>query len=585
MLIVRNINQPISILHSKEGVQQGDPLAMILYGISLTPLIEKLKKETNDPTLNIKTLQTWYADDAAIVDTPTRTAKIITTLQKYGPSFGYYVQPEKSLHICSEQDEIISKQIFSNQNIALKYVRGHSYLGGFIGEEQLKNEWLQPKITQWLQSIKAISKTAELYPQSAYASFTHCIQPQWYHLCRLTNNIDHLLQPIEDEITNTLIPSLFQLPNIDHKLRTLLSLPVKYGGMNIQNPITIAKAANEASINSTSYLVSSLLEKSNFDFSIHTNTVKKEKIASKTNQNLQHELTLLQLKENQSKTTCDKLERNCDTGTWLTTIPVALNGTALTKEEFQDNIRIRYDILPFNLPEKCDGCNKTFTVNHAINCKNGGLINLRHTEIANEWAHLCQIVFTKAAIIDSPDIYPETTKPNIPTNPQSSQKNHSTHKAFKNAQGDKGVIGFWKQGRMTIFDIRVVDPSNKSYTNQTSTNTLNQMEQRKKTKYLTPCNNNRRHFTPLVFSTDGKPGKDTLIAMQHLANLLSIKLTLPYSQAMFLIRSRMSIALARCNTLLLRTPRIKINNPDHYHPIIKDGAAITAFTVIKELFD
>ena len=45
-------------LHSKEGVTQGDPLPMIVYGIGVLPLIQKLRNTHPHVT------QPWYADDA-----------------------------------------------------------------------------------------------------------------------------------------------------------------------------------------------------------------------------------------------------------------------------------------------------------------------------------------------------------------------------------------------------------------------------------------------------------------------------------------------------------------------------------------
>ena len=43
------------VLMSKEGVMQGDPLAMSMYVLGIMPLIQKLKG----------TQQVWLADDAA----------------------------------------------------------------------------------------------------------------------------------------------------------------------------------------------------------------------------------------------------------------------------------------------------------------------------------------------------------------------------------------------------------------------------------------------------------------------------------------------------------------------------------------
>ena len=49
-----------TIIHSKEGVTQGDPLSMVVYGIGLLPLTLQLKREF--PTM----YQPWYADDAGV---------------------------------------------------------------------------------------------------------------------------------------------------------------------------------------------------------------------------------------------------------------------------------------------------------------------------------------------------------------------------------------------------------------------------------------------------------------------------------------------------------------------------------------
>ena len=59
-----------------------------------------------------------------------------------------------------------------------------------------------------------------------------------------------------------------------------------------------------------------------------------------------------------------RIDRTKQTGAWLTVIPNQLNGTALTAQEFQDSLRIRYGLKPLDLPHRCDGCNERFTVGH-----------------------------------------------------------------------------------------------------------------------------------------------------------------------------------------------------------------------------
>ena len=77
------------MLLSKEGVTQGDPLAMVLYGITLLPLAELLRMAC--PTV----LHPWYADNAAMQGTPEEVSKCFQILIRLGPMFGYFPEPEK----------------------------------------------------------------------------------------------------------------------------------------------------------------------------------------------------------------------------------------------------------------------------------------------------------------------------------------------------------------------------------------------------------------------------------------------------------------------------------------------------------
>jgi hypothetical protein len=67
-----------------------------------------------------------------------------------------------------------------------------------------------------------------------------------------------------------------------------------------------------------------------------------------------------------------RLERMGKTGAWLSAIPNRFDGTELAREEFQDNLAIRYSLRPRGLPERCDGCNKPFLVEHGLSCKKEG---------------------------------------------------------------------------------------------------------------------------------------------------------------------------------------------------------------------
>ena len=79
-----------------------------------------------------------------------------------------------------------------------------------------------------------------------------------------------------------------------------------------------------------------------------------------------------------------RLQRCKDTGAWLSALPNPHTRTALSHQEWCDNVHLRLGLTPAHLPARCDGCQRPFHVIHALNCGCGGLIHLRHNEIRDE---------------------------------------------------------------------------------------------------------------------------------------------------------------------------------------------------------
>ena len=75
-------------------------------------------------------------------------------------------------------------------------------------------------------------------------------------------------------------------------------------------------------------------------------------------------------------------------GAWLSAAPHCLNGTELSREEFRDNLRLRYELMPQDIPTTCDGCIKKFSIDHALSCPKGGLVLARYDDAAKEWGAL-----------------------------------------------------------------------------------------------------------------------------------------------------------------------------------------------------
>ena len=68
------------IIPSREGVTQGDPLSMVLYGITLAPLAEELCASVLD------LLAPLYYDDSALYGLSNSSVRLRTLLLEWGPA-------------------------------------------------------------------------------------------------------------------------------------------------------------------------------------------------------------------------------------------------------------------------------------------------------------------------------------------------------------------------------------------------------------------------------------------------------------------------------------------------------------------
>ena len=198
-----------------------------------------------------------------------------------------------------------------------------------------------------------------------------------------------------------------------------------------------------------------------------------------------------------------RMERAAVAGAWLSTIPDRFSGTELTREEWFDNVAIRYGKRPANLPDQCDGCGSGLTLEHGLSCKKGGLIGIRHDDVHDEWAHLCSIALTDSRVVIEPAIFygngSRAGAPNAaPATTNATATTTRTTTLGDEARGDVLAHSFWNHGRGTVFDIRICNTDSRSYGTTSSAKILKQHAKEKKDKYEAACLERRRDFTPLV---------------------------------------------------------------------------------------
>jgi hypothetical protein len=273
-------------------------------------------------------------------------------------------------------------------------------------------------------------------------------------------------------------------------------------------------------------------------------------------------------------------------GLWLSVIPDRLNGNSLSTEEFRDNLRLRYNLLPLDMPQLCDGCGALMTVEHALCCEVGGLVHIRHDDVGDEWRHLCGCALFFGRLEREPQIYSSVSRQqkldassDAPSGEEDDPTAPTDQTPPTGERGDVSARGFWQRGRTAIIDVRITDTQSRSYRNKDYQKVLAQQEKDKKNQYLRPCLEMRKDFTPLVYSIDGSAGREAKNVEKRLTYHLLEKWHKQLPQMVYYVRIRMAIAVVRANSLLIRGSR---DRQRPRRPVISDRHAMNDWRTWSE---
>ena len=155
----------------------------------------------------------------------------------------------------------------------------------------------------------------------------------------------------------------------------------------------------------------------------------------------------------------DKRAISGKTSAWVSVLPIATCHFDLSPAQFRDVLAVRYIHDPTDLPSKCDGCGATLTMQHALDCKVGGLVIQRHNEIRDcigdiaVWTQVVREPIVREAHIRAGD---------------------------SGLRLDLGVHGVWQPQAVALFDFKVIDTDAPSYSSRSPESVLESGAQDKK---------------------------------------------------------------------------------------------------------
>ena len=543
-LLIKDGDEDLEI-KSLEGTTQGCNLGMTFYSLGTIPLVRSLTKLIKDNSLEIK--QCWLADDASAVGSLKGLKAWWDKLIDLGIKYGYYVNEDKTWIILKNEALVEkAKEIFSDSKIKFT-TRGKRHLGACVGSDEYKDEYCTKKVAEWCDQLERLCEVAKSNPHVAFSAYTHGFQHKFTFFFRTIEGFEKYLEPLDNLITFGFLPTLFgsTLTSIE---RRLVALPLRFGGMGINILSEKAPIDFKASLSITSELVDEI--KRQGTKIPQDNSYKIDLVKNDNEKRFSTEMESLKREVSPQTRRCIELASEKGASNWMAVLPLKKLDFILNRSQFMDAFNLKYYRELRGLPTTC-ACTQKFTITHALNCKKGGFIHMRHDSIRDFLAGLLEIVQTDVQI--EPPLQPlqtEVTATNI-GNPADA------------ARLDIRAKGFWRSGQDSYFDIRVTNPLSATAMKIPTSKVYDRNEKEKKRMY-----NHRvmtvEHgsFTPLVFSVFGTAAPECQVFIKRLLTKIAEKRQERYSDVANWVRCKLSFHCLKACLMCLRGTRVK--SKDNY---------------------
>ena len=440
--------------------------------------------------------------------------------------------------------------------------------------------YAEGKIQDWIAAVGLMTQIAWKEPQAAFSGLTRSLQGEWTFLQRVLPGVDCYFAPLAEAIRDHFIPALFGFTGLPSWTKTIASLPIRWSGIGLRSPEVWAADAFHTSLHCTKHLQDSLLDnREGFSLSAHKDSMAAGKKARERRVDLTceraRELVMedFQLNEGLKRA----LDRGKDTGSWLAAVPLHKDGTALSALEFRDGLALHFQHEPIHLPPQCDGCGMRATLDHVLNCHKGGAVIMRHNEIRDALGQLSATAFTPSAVRSEPLINPGSAAEvvnNVEGPDGTSVERDSFAFGGSNERGDVLVRGLWAPQTDCVIDVRVTDSDSCSQRHMDVPKVLLKHERAKKSQYLLPCLEQRRHFSPFVCSVDGVLGREATAVLRRLGRAIAPKWDMPFSKVMAYIKTQISLAILRAAHHCIRGSRIPAKAMSIGTGPFEDGAGL-----------
>ena len=165
--------------------------------------------------------------------------------------------------------------------------------------------------------------------------------------------------------------------------RHLFALPLRLGDLGICNPVSLASRLYDSSVHCTEHLIRSIVRCESFELDSHFECVSFHRANHRQQMSVIFNDEFCQLLP-----LFDSLQqrailwaKDSNISSWLSVLPLASSQFDLSAQEFGDGLALRYKKPLLSVPSVCNGCGAPFSIEHALDCRFGGLVNRRQNEV------------------------------------------------------------------------------------------------------------------------------------------------------------------------------------------------------------
>ena len=483
--------------------------------------------------------------------------------------------------------------------------QGKRFLGVWLGgtpEDQQR--FYEAKAADWAGHVNLVAAAAEDFPHEAYYCLYRCVQAQWTYALRTSSVASGTMQPVEDSLAQRFLPRLVgaQEGGLDRWRRDQAALRTCDGGLGIPDPTKAQQMGDpsRASREGTRVLVNAIRTGARYNRPAHHACVQVAAWEYQERRRAWADSEIARLIDTAESAprsppplpppglalVAPRPEvppvwdpehppavprfpkqwrtlaraRELRAGTKYNIPPRQDNHHALAKDEFIVTVCTTLGCPVPNRPERCDGCGKQWSEEHAGACAKGYIPTIRHNEVQDAFERLLR----RAG-------FPVRLHPMV-------------GERGATRIGDHEVRGLLNPQTDCVVDYKFMDLNCPSYLHRDAAATLGRKENQVKDDYADAVRVSRRDIAAVVVTAEGGLSQTAQQIVRICVGKIARKTQCAPSRVAGVVRAELQLAIARAHHLALR--RARSRGPVGPPPdCLEDGPRIRAIDGPNEVGD